>query len=91
MVGNEADNIFYYQNNGTPVSPSWQVVNGFWNNRCRFRCVPTFGDLDADGDLDMVTGNLLVRFNASFGNAKFGRKIMFSLVELKQTKMLPRL
>jgi len=59
VVGNEAGNIFYYQNNGTPVSPSWQVVNGFFGTiDVGSDCVPTFGDLDADGDLDMVTGNL---------------------------------
>lgn len=59
VVGNEAGNLFYYQNNGTPASPLWELINGFFGTiDVGSDCVPAFADVDEDGDLDMVTGNL---------------------------------
>ncbi len=58
-AGNEAGNLAYLQNSGNPHAPNWSVVTGYFGNiDVGSDCVPTFGDVDDDGDWDMVTGNL---------------------------------
>lgn len=59
VVGNEAGNIFYYQNNGTPAEPQWNLVSGYFGNiDVGSNCSPTFGDLDENGSLDLLAGDL---------------------------------
>ena len=58
-VGNEAGNIYYYQNNGSPELPQWTLVSGFFGNiDVGSDCSPTFGDLDENGRLDLLAGDL---------------------------------
>lgn len=54
-------NITYYQNTGTTTEPNFTFVDDDWLNLSQsglgLRMVPTFGDLDNDGDKDMIIGS----------------------------------
>lgn len=58
FVGRGNGSITYFQNNGTASSPVW--VAGLDNYNAidvgDTYCVPTFGDLDGDGDFDLLCG-----------------------------------
>lgn len=51
----------YYKNVGTASAPAFEWVTDDYENLSQkdfIRMVPTFGDLDADGDLDMLIGEV---------------------------------
>jgi len=65
VAGNEAGNLFYFENSGTPSSPVWQETINFFNGiDIGSNCVPTVGDLNLNSNLDVVTGDL-------FGEVQF--------------------
>lgn len=75
IAGNEAGNLFYFENTGTPNSASWQAVPGYFGTiDVGANCVPAAGDLDQDGDIDIVTGDL-------FGEVQFFRNDSGAWVE----------
>lgn len=54
--------IYLFENIGTPNQPSFELVDDNYNNFAQFGddgflFYPTFGDLDGDGDNDMLTGD----------------------------------
>jgi len=58
VAGNEAGNLVYYENQGTPLIPDWVGITGYFGGiDIGSNCVPTFGDIDNDGDLDFVAGD----------------------------------
>lgn len=58
VVGDEAGRLHYYENQGgDPIV--WVEVGGYFGGLdVGTNCAPTLGDLDFDGDLDLVTGDL---------------------------------
>lgn len=62
-IGDFAPALALYQNTGTPTQPAFEPVsNNFANVAAQFALPrlglrPTFGDLDGDGDPDMLLGD----------------------------------
>ena len=56
LVG-QGGRIAQYRNEGPPAKPTWTLVTGNFANIGGSSAVsPTFGDLDGDGDQDLLTG-----------------------------------
>ncbi len=72
IAGNEAGNLVYIQNVGTPEEPDWTEVNNFFGSiDVGMNCVPSVCDVDMDGDWDVLCGNLsgsLTYFENQAGN-----------------------
>jgi len=59
VAGNENGNLFYFSNEGTADEPDWQEVPGYFGSiDVGMNCVPTLGDVDFDGDPDLLCGNI---------------------------------
>lgn|SRR5574343_33406 len=58
LVGEYYGNMQYYENTGTPSTPSFAapVTNPFGITAAYIIAFPTFADLDLDGDLDLMVG-----------------------------------
>lgn len=52
--------LAYFRNSGSSSQPAFTLVNADWlglSGIAQFGLVPSFGDLDSDGDTDMLLGN----------------------------------
>lgn len=60
IVGNGDGNIYYFENIGNAIEPvfAFSVENAFGLINVCGLATPTFADLDGDGDLDAIIGNV---------------------------------
>jgi Secretion system C-terminal sorting domain/FG-GAP-like repeat len=61
--GSNSGQLFYYRNTGTKTKPRFELINSDWlefkaQKRGAVSLAPTFGDLDNDGDLDLLVGDI---------------------------------
>ncbi|WP_146066584.1 FG-GAP repeat domain-containing protein, partial [Candidatus Venteria ishoeyi] len=76
FVGNEQGKIFYYENKGSPQQAVFEaqanIENPFDSMDVGFFSVPTFGDIDNDGDIDAFIGEQggTVKFYRNTGTVK---------------------
>jgi hypothetical protein len=58
FIGETYGRIFFYRNDGTPQDPYWTpILNKYNFIDVGMYSVPTFADLDLDGDFDLLIGN----------------------------------
>ncbi len=103
--GNYLSGLAYYHNVGSIGAPSFELISRDWQNLQSYNCkgmAPSFGDLDNDGDRDMLAGATDGRLNyftkqangtyvltqANFQNIDVGENATPQLVDVNEDGLL---
>lgn len=85
-VGNSEGSMYYYENTGTAENPEFTFITdnyaGVKNLGLEF-IRPTFGDIDGDGDLDMIIGDINGYIHLFLNTAGAGNTANFTLSQLQ--------
>jgi|GEM_PF-360086 len=57
FIGSQTGTVRYLRNNGNPANPIWQDLGNLPNMDVGSNSLPTFADIEGDGDLDLIIGN----------------------------------
>lgn len=85
LPGASSSSVFVYKNIGTPAAPKYQLVNTDYHSLSSVLFPErafylTFGDLDNDGDQDMISGDENGRLHQFTNTAGAGNPAVFSQV-----------
>jgi hypothetical protein len=82
--------LWLYENIGSGSNPAYRLIDSDYasistinldiaGNQPTLRLIPTFGDLDGDGDMDMIIGDYLGNLHYFSNSAGAGNTAIFSL------------
>jgi len=81
ISGTNRSKIAYYQNIGSLTAPSFSLITKDYQALSTFTInamTPTFGDLDADGDMDLITGDAAGQLHYFQNSAGAGNPAVFN-------------
>lgn len=85
--------IALFKNTGTPTVPQFELVTRDYNNLSNSglaNMVPSFGDMDGDGDADMIIGDYMGNLHYYQNSSPGGMEPQFTLIQpyMKHSKSL---
>ncbi len=85
--GQKDSRLFYYRNTGTASEPAFELTDNDWLNFSQvlgsnnFYLAPEFGDLDSDGDLDLLVGESSGKLFFAENTAGQGNAFQFGAIQ----------